>query len=64
MYVLDAWTLSKRNENILVMREGTILRRIFGPVKEHFVWRIHAKSRADESVQRTRYYLKTTKKED
>jgi hypothetical protein len=37
VYDLEVWTLSKCDENTLVIWERNILRKIFGPVKENGV---------------------------
>jgi hypothetical protein len=40
MYASEVWTLSKRNENNLEIRERKILRKMFRPVEENGIWRI------------------------
>jgi len=45
MHCSSDWTLSKSNENSLVVWERKILRRIHGPVKENGVWKIRIDKR-------------------
>jgi hypothetical protein len=54
--------LRKGDENTLAKWETMILRKIFGPVKENGAWRICTNQRVDESIQRTRYYLRNQKR--
>jgi hypothetical protein len=48
MYASETWRLTKLEEKIIITRERTILRRIFGPKKVDGTWKIRTNKELTE----------------
>ena len=62
--VAEAWTLTKKEEQTVLIFERKIFRRIFGPKYENGEWKIRTNRELEEMIKREKYSKMDKKTKD